>query len=1341
MPSPFPPRCAAKFQSQRELASGGFGSVHLATQSGLGRRVVVKLLHAGGTADAEQVARFVNEARITARLSHPHIVVVIDHDVENGVPWIAYEYVEGQDLRALLDSGPLPFADAASAAAQIAAALAAAHRAGVLHRDIKPENVLQSRPGEFKVTDFGIAKWQEGGVRTAEGLILGTPAYLAPEVIAGERAGPAADLYALGVVLYEMLAGRRPFVDDNPMALLEQHVKAEVPPLARFREGVPPALAALTLRVLAKNPGARPASARELEAALRAYLGGPDTGRTQEVRTTSRRASRGVTAPLSRGPSSAPPRARSAWLAGALVAIALGAGAWRRSRPVEIPPPPAIPSPRASPTRPRAGDEERARAEAVILLQRARAQSGVGQDAVELPRPLKDGVADLVKDAQKAYVTALASAKASGESPAGRRELRDALRAAIVLLDGPPGPLSTLPRLIDPELDQPDLRLMFAQELAASPWQYPAGSGWRSKLRAARENCRAAAGIPEAAVLAARLGAQLEADGLTALGEGALGQRRWADAASLAARALALDPQFDRYWLRARAQYESGDLDRAIENMQEARKFTVPDGGKVPDDIRKNVETDARRFALEREAEQVPLAQAAAAYRRAAGFPGRHARDRMIERAAAAGDARALFEMWKADRSESAPAEEALTLLERKGQTLALVDLCRAIIDEDPRAAFAYRVLGHQLAQMRDGGRIEGGARLKEAAEGYARLVQAHPKDVSYRVDLAELQSRTGDHRDASRTLEPALALEPGNAAVRRKLIAEYQAAGNLAAQLAVLDCDDVDLLIDRARLLAKAGRKAEAEASYRKALARDPGSVPANGELGSLLDERGQREPAREHLERAATGAPADAWLARRLGRFAAERKDVPEMERVLARFRRTRPHDVDVEADFAQLFGDAGDHARAAALWTALLAGRPAPPHAQARLGGQLLEQGKVAEAVQALERVQPGQQRDAELHRLLADAYARSHQPALQARELEEALKTEPRDASSLIILAELEESTRGAEHVLPWLRTAVDAEPNADWSHAALAHALSGAHRYDEAAAELQRVLDIKPDNALARRERGEALEHAGKPAEALKEYEGALALLPDDPVMNVRRSELLVSRHRPRDAFDQWLALLGRKPSDQLAIGNLTSLSWQLDDSPGDLQRMERWAQAAPNESIPHELIGHRARLRKDLPRAEAEWRRALAIRADNPIARVGLADVLSDRGDLPGARTELETARRLDPHNALVLVPLGLLFVKIKNDSGAEECFREAARVDPRNVVARFQLGLSLEARAQHAEAEREFAAAVALHPELDWPHVGLAQFLDRRGRSADAQREWARAKQINPDVAVPPGH
>lgn len=265
-----PDLLSGRYELGAPLGSGGMARVHEATDRMLGRRVAVKLLETdAGIPHARE--RFLNEARLAASLSHPHAVAVYDTGTDRGRAYIVMELVEGQTLAQLLAAkGPLAPERAVAVADPVLAALAAAHARGMVHRDVKPANVLLGRDGSVKLADFGIAKATEGRADlTMTGQVIGTPTYLSPEQASGRPATPASDVYATGVVLYEMLAGRPPFAAENPIATAMAHQRDPVPPLGRQRPGLPPGLVAAVSRALAKDPADRYPDAAAFRSALR----------------------------------------------------------------------------------------------------------------------------------------------------------------------------------------------------------------------------------------------------------------------------------------------------------------------------------------------------------------------------------------------------------------------------------------------------------------------------------------------------------------------------------------------------------------------------------------------------------------------------------------------------------------------------------------------------------------------------------------------------------------------------------------------------------------------------------------------------------------------------------------------------------------------------------------------------------------------------------------------------------------------------------------------------------------------------------------------------------------
>ena len=257
-----------RYRLVARVGAGGMGAVWQASDLVLDRPVAVKVLDPALRDDQPLKARLRREARAAARLAHPNVASVYDYgeDAGSGAVFIVMELLSGETLAARLRrEGALPPAVVATVGAQVAAALAAAHLAGVVHRDVKPGNVFLTRGGGVKVLDFGIAATGWDPTKSSPDLLVGTPAYMSPERASGQEAGPAVDVYALGVVLYEALAGRPPFQADNPLALISAHTTQMPPPLTEVA-GVPRPLAAACEAALAKDPARRPSAAALTEA-------------------------------------------------------------------------------------------------------------------------------------------------------------------------------------------------------------------------------------------------------------------------------------------------------------------------------------------------------------------------------------------------------------------------------------------------------------------------------------------------------------------------------------------------------------------------------------------------------------------------------------------------------------------------------------------------------------------------------------------------------------------------------------------------------------------------------------------------------------------------------------------------------------------------------------------------------------------------------------------------------------------------------------------------------------------------------------------------------------------
>lgn len=352
---------ADRYELGQKLGSGGMATVYEAHDGLLDRAVAVKLLRSDTLSEPTARQRFAAEARAAASLTHPHAVAVYDVSSGDEQPFIVMELVRGRTLEDVLnDDRRLTDDQVIAVGSQVLTALHAAHRRGLVHRDVKPANILlpggivPSRPEELpgvKLADFGIAKAATDATvgLTIAGQVIGTPKYLSPEQVKGERATPQSDLYATAVVLYEMFAGRPPFDRETALALALAHREDEPPPLGELRPDLNPNIVALVHRTLSKNPADRPADANEMREALimaatappgTEVLGAAGAGTWVGAAAASTEVIPpggpvGPTEPLTPAPPTAPPpRRRALWLALLVVLAVLGVAAalWLANR-------------------------------------------------------------------------------------------------------------------------------------------------------------------------------------------------------------------------------------------------------------------------------------------------------------------------------------------------------------------------------------------------------------------------------------------------------------------------------------------------------------------------------------------------------------------------------------------------------------------------------------------------------------------------------------------------------------------------------------------------------------------------------------------------------------------------------------------------------------------------------------------------------------------------------------------------------------------------------------------------------------------------------------------------
>src|SRR5437016_2164070 len=266
-------RYIGKYRVKSELGRGGMGAVYLAEQPGLGREVAIKELIQ--SADPVALKRFLQEAQVMARTSHPNLVQVHDMELQGNINYLVLEFVRGRSLREWMNQGPIPPPQVFAVMHGVLQALDYAHRHAIVHRDMKPENVLIADEGMVKVADFGIARLMAdtgvGGTATKTGTTVGTPQYMSPEQVASSKVDGRSDLYSAGIMFYELVVGQPPFTAsdaDGPFTLMAKHVQAPPKPPSVFRPGLNPELEQVILKSLSKRPEDRFQSGHEFDDAM-----------------------------------------------------------------------------------------------------------------------------------------------------------------------------------------------------------------------------------------------------------------------------------------------------------------------------------------------------------------------------------------------------------------------------------------------------------------------------------------------------------------------------------------------------------------------------------------------------------------------------------------------------------------------------------------------------------------------------------------------------------------------------------------------------------------------------------------------------------------------------------------------------------------------------------------------------------------------------------------------------------------------------------------------------------------------------------------------------------------
>jgi serine/threonine-protein kinase len=270
-----------RFRVLRVIGKGGFGVVYLVHDAAIQDNIILKVLNPQLSMDEGAIRRFVRELKLTRKITHKNVIRIHDLLDLGGVRAVSMEYFPGRDLGKIIkQEGLVETRRALLILANVCEGLAAAHAAGVIHRDIKPANILVGEDDAVKIVDFGLASARQHfeSRLTKSGLLVGTPEYMAPEQIRGSAIDPRTDLYSVGVLLYEVLAGKKPFTGETAVQILFQHLEGKAEPLSQIRKDIPASLEALVARAMAKDPGERHQTAEELQQEIQAVLATADFG-------------------------------------------------------------------------------------------------------------------------------------------------------------------------------------------------------------------------------------------------------------------------------------------------------------------------------------------------------------------------------------------------------------------------------------------------------------------------------------------------------------------------------------------------------------------------------------------------------------------------------------------------------------------------------------------------------------------------------------------------------------------------------------------------------------------------------------------------------------------------------------------------------------------------------------------------------------------------------------------------------------------------------------------------------------------------------------------------------
>jgi serine/threonine-protein kinase len=1196
----------------RELGRGGMGVVYLAYQQGAGRHVALKMIRTGEQAGPEALARFRAEIAAAARLNHEHIVAVYDVGEADGRPYFTMELVEGGSLDRAVAGKPQPARPAAALVEALARAVQHAHERGVVHRDLKPSNVLLQTPevrarsvsegnatlahasgsdsarNPFvpKIADFGLAKLLDGqGGRTHTQAVLGTPCYMAPEQAGGrtKQVGPAADIYALGAILYECLTGRPPFLGDGVDDILSQVRTAEPTPVRRLQPRAPRDLETICLKCLEKDPRRRYRSAAALADDLRRWLDGR---------------------PILARPTTAPERllkwARRhpalAALWGVSFAAALAAaGLWTWLAQSEA-------QRRAAASRLAAHNYEEA-------MQHARAQSDVSDD----------DLAELV-----AAVSAARHAEAT--------------------LDGVPGvdeQRAQITRLLAELLPELQSRRLLAQleKVPRETRLHPTGFGWDSE-HADQQYCRifqdfgldldGPSAEQAAAALCARPGAERLAAALDHWADVLRGVRG-PDAAARRRRRLAVARLVDADAMRGALRRALADDDAAalkrLAGEAAAADLPPPTAALLADALARCGDPADAVAVLERAWKSQPgdflVNYQLGVYLRAAGGDARGRAVGFLRAATALrpGNAGAWLELGNAQLEQ--------------GQLAEAVDSYRAAVRLKPGYAQGHSNLGNALRLRGD---------LKAAAEHCLKAIELEPAYPLAYQNLAVVLLAGGDRDGAVRLAGEALKRLPTLAAAHNTLGAarleqrRFAEAAEEFGEAVRLQPDFAEAQRNLGVALKKAGRAAEALDALRAAVRLEPRSAEAHHSLGRLLNELKRPDEAAAELREAVRLDPDHALAQSLLAGLLCYQRDADGALRACAEALRVRPDLAEAHYNraFALMQKQRGDEAIEAAQKAVRL--RPDLAEAHNLLGLLLWQfRGDRAAAVACFREAVKRDPRLADAWANLGHALREGGDPDGALAAYRSAVGVNPDFADAQLhlgfLLCDYRQDYAGAAAAC---REALRVQPSNAWAHNCLGYSLYRLGRRSQAVVSLRRAVALRPDLALPHLNLGHALRDGGDPDGALAEFREAARLDRDNADALYCLGALLAGHKRDYaaavDAYRASLRLEPRRPEAHNDLGFALVQAGRRDEALAEFRRAVQlrpdYADALCNLGV---LL---AQEKKDPEEALDACRRAVRLRPWAAAGYHALGSALLAQGKPDEAAAFFRAALYLQPSHA-----------------------------------------------------------------------------------------------------------